>query len=212
MFTGLVQAMGEVRSAELVGPALRLAIDPLSWPHRPAHGASICVNGVCLTHTGTESDQPSRPLLTFDAVAETLARTTLGMLRPGSKVNLEHALRAQDFMGGHTVQGHVDAVGRVEHINPDPGDWRVRFSAPPDAMDCIVPKGSVCIDGVSLTITDTTPGTDTIPSTFGVALIPTTLELTTLASLRVGDPVNIETDMIARTVVEFLRRRSSTAA
>ncbi len=202
MFTGLVQAIGEVRRAERLGPALRLTIEPLDWDHRPVHGASICVNGVCLTHTGTESDN----LLTFDAVAETLARTTLGSLRPGSRVNLEHAVRAQDYLGGHSVQGHVDAVGRVESINPDPGDWRVRFSAPPRAMDCIVPKGSVCIDGVSLTITDTAA------DTFGVALIPTTLRLTTLGERRVGDEVNIETDVIARTVVEFLRRRDEASA
>lgn len=197
MFTGLVQAIGTVVQAAQNGPALRLVVDPAPWNHRPAHGASIAINGVCLTHTGTESDHT----LTFDAVAETITRTTLGSLRPGRRVNLEHAVTAGTFMGGHFVQGHVDAVATVDSIQPDPGDWRVRFRAPGPALECIVPKGSICVDGVSLTIADTTS------DTFSVALIPTTLELTTLAHLRVGDAVNLETDMIARTVVEFLRRR-----
>jgi riboflavin synthase len=204
MFTGLVQAVGTVAEARPSAAGLRLVIDPGAWPHRAAHGESISVSGVCLTHTGTESDR----LLAFDAVAETLGKTTLGGLKPGSRVNLEHAVRADTLMGGHFVQGHVDAVGKVEAVNADERDWRVTFSAPPAVMECIVPTGSVCIDGVSLTVA----GVESGGRRFWVALIPTTLELTTLRGLSVGDGVNIETDMIARTVVNFMRLRNEPRA
>lgn len=203
MFTGLVQAVGTVHEAHPSPAGLRLVIDPGAWPHRAAHGESISVSGVCLTHTGTESDR----LLTFDAVSETLSKTTLGSLRAGGRVNLEHAVRADTLMGGHFVQGHVDAVGTVASVNADEKDWRVMFTAPASAMECMVPTGSVTIDGVSLTVAGVHG--EGAERTFHVALIPTTLALTTLKALRAGDRVNIETDMIARTVVNFMRLRGA---
>lgn len=197
MFTGLVQAVGVVTAAQSSHEGLDLTIDAGSWGYAPEHGASVCVSGVCLTHTG----QSGRPLR-FRAVAETLARTTLGDLRAGDRVNLEHAVRADTLMGGHFVQGHIDAVSRVRGVNADPADWRVEFEAGPGLLELMIPKGSVCIDGVSLTVARV--GSDG----FGVALIPTTLELTTLGSLKAGSRVNIETDMIVRSVVHVLNLRA----
>jgi len=199
MFTGLVQGVGTISEARKAGAGLRIVVDPGAWGHRAEHGASISVAGVCLTHTGTESD----PRLVFDVVAETLAKTTLGSLCAGDRVNLEHAVRADTLMGGHFVQGHVDAVGRVESVKSGEGDDRVAFSAGAAVMACVVPTGSVCVDGVSLTVA----GVNADGRGFWVALIPTTLGLTTLGALKAGDAVNIETDMIARTVVNFMRLR-----
>jgi len=203
MFTGLVQAVGTVVEARKSGAGLRLVVDPGAWGYRGEHGASISVSGVCLTHTGSVSDAR----FAFDVVAETLAKTTLGSLRAGDRVNLEHALRADTLMGGHFVQGHVDAVGRVESVTAGEGDYRVAFSAAAGVMECVVPTGSVCIDGVSLTVA----GVNGDGRGFWLALIPTTLSTTTLGALKAGDAVNIETDMIARTVVNFVRLRGGAA-
>ncbi|MBN8645891.1 MAG: riboflavin synthase, partial [Planctomycetes bacterium] len=197
MFTGLVQAVGTVAAAVATPDGLDLTIDAPRWAHSPEHGASISVNGVCLTHTG----RSGRPL-TFRAVAETLSRSTLGDLRAADRVNLEHAVRADTLMGGHFVQGHIDALTRVRSVNADPADWRVEFDAAPPLLELLIPKGSVCIDGVSLTVARVGP------DSFGVALIPTTLELTTLGALRPGSRVNIETDMIVRSVVNVLSLRA----
>jgi riboflavin synthase len=199
MFTGLVQAIGAVASID-PGPAggLRLVVDPGAWPHRPLVGESIAVSGCCLTVAEDPAGTQGR--LAFDAVPETLAKTTLGALRPGSRVNLERSLRADDLMGGHTVQGHVEGVGEVLAVQPRP-DYRLRIRPPADLMPCIIPKGSIAIDGVSLTIAAADPH----EGTFEVALIPTTLELTTLGDLRPGARVNLETDIQARTLLHLLR-------
>jgi riboflavin synthase len=199
MFTGLVQAIGTVASVD-PRPAggVRLVIEAPSWDHRPALGESIAVSGCCLTLAQDLGESKGR--LAFDAVPETLARTTLGALRPGSRINLERSLRADDLMGGHTVQGHVEGVGEVAAIEPSP-DYRLRIRPPAALMPCIVPKGSIAIDGVSLTVAAADPR----EGSFDVALIPTTLELTTLSNLKPGGRVNLETDIQARTLLHILK-------
>ncbi len=207
MFTGLVQAVGRVEAINPTPAGAQLIIDPRQWAHAPAHGDSIAVSGCCLTvaqppHTPRAPNRPaSDRLLHFDAVAETLRRTTLGSLRPGSPVNLEHAVRADTLMGGHFVQGHIEGVGRVTRINRDPADWRVTIESPADLMDAVIPKGSIAVEGVSLTVAAVDH------NSFTIALIPTTLALTTLASLNEDDAVNLETDMLARAVAHILARR-----
>lgn len=174
-------------------------IDPSGWDHRPALGDSICVMGVCLTvatEPGTQGTSPG--VLVFDAVRETLTKTTLGLLRPGQNVNLEHAVTASTLMGGHFVQGHVDATGLVVDVQRG-DDWRVTVEPPHELMAAMIPRGSVCLDGVSLTLARTTDRTIT------VALIPTTLAKTTLGALNAGDRVNIEADMLAKAVVGVVR-------
>ncbi|MGE3108028.1 MAG: riboflavin synthase [Phycisphaerales bacterium] len=228
MFTGLVQTVGTVALIERLdsgGPnhGAELFIEPPSPPgaaewHRPFEiGESIAINGCCLTlarviprshHPGQRprADTSSAAshagldvVLGFHAIPETLARTTLGALSPGSRVNLERAATPSSFLGGHIVQGHVDGVARVVSVRTQ-GEWRVRFApSDPSLMQYLVPKGSVCVDGVSLTIADL--GDDF----FEVALIPMTLEKTTLRDLRTGARVNLELDCMAKTIVHWLR-------
>ncbi|MCX5660607.1 MAG: riboflavin synthase [Planctomycetota bacterium] len=199
MFTGIVQAKGSVASVRPQPAGVRLAIDPRGW--RPAGGLalalgdSVCVSGVCLTLASLDAGQ-----LHFDVINETLTKTTLGSLGAGQTVNLEPSLTANTPMGGHFMQGHVDGVGVVSQIKNDPGDWRVTVTPPAELADYVIPKGSIAIDGVSLTLASTAAGT------FDVALIPTTLKLTTLGDLRVGSRVNLEADILAKTVVHYLRR------
>lgn len=195
MFTGLVQAKGRVE-AVIPGPrGVSLLVRPIGWGHRPVVGESISISGVCLTVAAEVGTGPMR----FDVVSETLSKTVLGRLREGAEVNLEHACRADSLLGGHIVQGHVDGVGRVLEVRDDPADRRIEVELDDELMPFIVPKGSVCVEGVSLTVARVGK------SSFGVALIPTTLELTTLGLLRAGDGVNIETDVVAKTVVNYLR-------
>ncbi len=195
MFTGIVQARGTVRSIRHEPPIVRLALDAADLPRPVELGASICVSGVCLTVTAADERA-----LCFDVIPETLARTTLGLLRPGSQVNLEPSLRAGDRMDGHIVQGHIDGTALVCEVAIDPAGHVVRFEAGTDLMAYVIPKGSVAIDGVSLTIASVQA------DTFTVALIPTTLAVTTLGTLKIGDRVNVETDILARTVVTTLER------
>lgn len=175
----------------------RLRIDPggLAGPFQ--EGESIAVSGCCLTLVGTETP------LTFDVVGETLARTTIGGLSAGDRVNLERSVRPETLMGGHIVQGHVDGVGEVVRVQDDPQDWRLTLRSPADLLPCIVPKGSVTVEGVSLTIARVEG------DILEIALIPTTLERTTLGALASGDRCNIETDIVARTVVHWLGRQQS---
>lgn len=200
MFTGLVEAMGVVRS---VGPSpagVRLGIDPGSWAYRASAGDSVAVNGCCLTvvnHPAVGGE------LLFDAIPETLSKTTLGGLKVGSPVNLEHAATASTLLGGHLVQGHVDGTASVESVVTR-GEWRVRLAPPADLMQYIVPKGSVTVEGVSLTVAAVDPA----QGWFEVALIPTTLEKTTLKGLASGARCNIECDAMAKTVVHWLRHYS----
>ena len=205
MFTGLIQAVGEVRTAEPTDRGMCLTVRSGSFGPPPARGDSIAVNGVCLTVAGfagassEDLNHPWREGIRFDVVTETLRRSSLGSARVGSRVNLEHAARADTLLGGHIVQGHVDVVGSVVSVRDDPADWRVRVGVPPEAMAAIAPKGSVAVEGVSLTVAES------LENAFVVALIPETLEKTTLAALSVGDSVNIETDILARQVLHALR-------
>jgi riboflavin synthase len=187
MFTGLVREVGTVASFE----DGRLRIESgLS----AAIGDSIAIAGVCLTVVDGD-----RRTLAFDAVPETLARTTLGQLQPGSAVNLEPALRAGEALGGHYVQGHIDGTGRVRSAEPEGDGRRIWFDAPAELLRYCVEKGSVAVDGVSLTIAAVDD------AGFAVALIPHTLEVTTLGALASGDEVNLEADVLAKYVERLTR-------
>ncbi|MFG0260229.1 MAG: riboflavin synthase [Phycisphaerales bacterium JB041] len=205
MFTGIIRAIGRLRSIDTSPAGKRLRIDPGGWAHRPGPGDSVCVSGCCLT---LAEPVAADGLLAFDAIPETLARTTLGGLVSGDEVNLEASMTASTPMDGHVVQGHVEGVGEVTGLTTG-GEWRIRIAPPADLMPCLVPKGSVTVDGVSLTIAAVEPGGGAgSPGSggwFEVALIPTTLDLTTLGSLAVGSRVNLETDVLARTVVHVMR-------
>ena len=190
MFTGIVRHVGQVRSATPTAAGARLTIDLGPLAEGLALGDSVAVDGACLTATAIDGASVS-----FDAVRETLAKTTLGTLKPGSRVNLERALGVGATLDGHIVQGHVDGVATVKTVTPEV--WT--FSAPRELAEQIVPKGSVAVTGVSLTVVDA--GTDS----FSVALIPTTLAETTLGELRVGQAVNIETDVIGKYVMRYLQ-------
>lgn len=192
MFTGLIQTIGQVARAERRSDHVVLAIRP-ARPLDPAVGDSIAINGVCLTATAVTADG-------FEALAgaETLRRTSLGALRAGQRVNLELALRAGDRLGGHFVQGHVDGVGTVAARRDRGANLELDVRAPAELGRYFVDKGSVAVDGVSLTINATTG------ATFSVALIPHTVAETTLGDRRVGDPVNLEVDMIAKYVEKLI--------
>ena len=200
MFTGIIQAVGVVRSNRPTAAGARLEIEAPDLPCPVPEGSSLCVGGVCLT---VVSSDPSN--VRFDVVFETLNQTTLGSLKPGSRVNLEPALRADGRLDGHVVQGHVDSLGRVRRIERNAGGQLWTFAVPADLMPFIIPKGSIAVDGVSLTVVRVEDGA------FCVAMIPTTLERTTLGGLRAGDAVNVETDVLARTVVAELRRMRAEA-
>jgi riboflavin synthase len=187
MFTGLVQALGEIVAATPDGPGKRLVVRSHSTAGSAAVGASIALNGCCLTAVAVQGDQ-----LTFEAGPETLSRTNLGQLAVGSLVNLEASLRAGDAVGGHFVTGHIDAIGTLQ-ARQDEGEWSMfTFAVPARITRQMVSKGSVAVDGVSLTLVDVTD------STFSVQLIPHTLSVTTLGKITTGDPVNIETDLLAK--------------
>ena len=188
MFTGLVQEMGRVRSVAHSNGAARIEVGtPLAAELR--QGDSVLVNGVCLTAT-----DPSTDTFGADLGPETLRRSTLGSLADGDSVNLELALRAGDRLGGHIVQGHVDAVAEVRSVADEGGTREVWVSMPEDLMRYVVEKGSVTVDGVSLTVA----GVD--EAGFGVSLIPETLGRTTLKDAQAGRRVNLEVDVIAKYV------------
>ena len=191
MFTGIVEAVGEVRS---VGPRLAVASRLVE---AAAIGDSIAIDGVCLTVVERRGD-----VVAFDLSRETLDRTGLGELREGDRVNLERPLAADGRFGGHIVQGHVDGVGTVVALERTPTGATLTVEAPDDLGRYLVEKGSVAVDGVSLTVArlDRT--------TFDVALVPHTLVATTLGDLAAGDPVNLEADVIAKYVESMLERRT----
>jgi riboflavin synthase len=194
MFTGIVQDVGKVLALEPLGGDTRLtvAVDGLDLG-RIATGDSICVQGCCLTALGITGKS-----FHADLSRETLALTTLGELQPGSCVNLEPSLRAGDPLGGHLVSGHVDGVARVVDSTRDARSLRLLFEAPPALARYIARKGSVALDGVSLTINEVDA------ARFGVNLIPHTLAVTTLGGLRVGMRVNLEVDPVARYIERLL--------
>ena len=187
MFTGLVESVGKVVAAVPGAGSKRLAV---AWEGAAGgfrRGESVCVDGVCLTVASASADR-----LEADVVAETLARTTLGRLRPGGRVNLERALRLGDRIGGHLVQGHVDGVIRVAEVVRRGADRRLRLELPQDLARYVAPQGSIAISGVSLTVAAVGRGR------FEVVLVPETLRSTTLRDLRAGARVNVEVDLVAR--------------
>ncbi len=199
MFTGLIQAVGTLSHRELRGGDVRLRIGTGALPFGDvALGESIAVNGVCLTVI--EFDTAS---FAVDASTETLALTTLGALAIGAPVNLERAMLPTDRLGGHLVSGHVDGVGRVREVWPDARAQRWRFSAPAALLKYIATKGSICVDGVSLTVN----GVDA--DGFEVALIPHTVARTAFSATQVGDAVNLEVDLVARYVERLLAARDA---
>lgn len=196
MFTGIVAHLGLVAGVEPGVESARLSFDTQGRLGAIALGDSIAVNGVCLTAARIRGD-----IVEADVMLESLDRTTLGTLHQGDRVNLEAAARLDTRLGGHLVQGHVDGVGSVVSLEPSQ-DWTViRFAAPPLLMPYLVPKGSIAVDGVSLTVVDVIDrDPDGGPIGFTVSLIPTTLQHTTLGAKRQGDAVNLEADVIAKYV------------
>lgn len=199
MFTGIVQALGRVCGLQSQAPGLRIQIDPLDWGFQPGDGDSISVDGCCLTVVSVVPENGGATW-NFDAVPETLAKTTLGKWKVGKKVNLEHAAMASTFLGGHVVQGHVDGVGSVLEVR-EGSDWRIRVRPGDGLMQYMVPKGSIALAGVSLTLAEVSPKEGWIE----VALIPATLAKTNLAELRAGDGVNVEADSMAKTMIHWLK-------
>jgi riboflavin synthase len=196
MFTGIVRELGRVVSAEGDAGGLALAVEAPGTVAQLAVGDSISVNGVCLTAGAVEDGH-----VALHAVPETLARSTLGSLVAGDPVNVEPALRAGEPLGGHYVQGHVDGVGRVQSVEAEGDGLRVFFEAAPDVLRYCVEKGSITVDGVSLTIAELAA------DAFAVALVPHTLEATTLSALAPGDEVNLEADILAKYVERLLEGR-----
>jgi riboflavin synthase len=201
MFTGLIEEVGAVAAVRHAGEAARLTVQAPRIGPPSAIGDSISVNGICLTVVVRNG-----ALLEFDAVAETLRRSNLGALRPGDAVNLERAMTAGSRFGGHIVQGHVDAVGQVGHVGLEGTSHRIEVQAPPPFMRYIIEKGSVAVDGISLTVAGLSP------SSFTVAIIPHTWRETTLCNIRPGVRVNLEADVLARYVERLLEARLGQAA
>jgi riboflavin synthase len=195
MFTGIVRERGRV--AGLAGDAdgIRLLIEGPETAAQVAIGDSVAISGCCLTVVAVENGT-----LSFDAVPETLERTSLGGLAPGGAVNLESAVRAGEPLGGHVMQGHVDGVGTVRTVEPEGEGRRIWFDAPEPVLRYVVEKGSIAVDGVSLTVA----GLDA--NGFAVALIPHTLAVTTLGELEPGRTVNLEADVLAKYVERLLPR------
>ncbi|EWT05116.1 riboflavin synthase subunit alpha [Intrasporangium chromatireducens Q5-1] len=193
MFTGIIEELGTVRALEVAGDSAVLRIEGPLVVSDAVHGASIAVNGVCLTVT--EHDTTG---FSVDVMAETLRRTAVGSLAVGDRVNLERALAADGRFGGHVVQGHVDGTALITARTPGERWETVEFTLGPGLDRYVVEKGSITVDGVSLTVTSVSD------NGFSVSLIPTTLELTTLGRKGIGDPVNIEVDVLAKYVERLL--------
>jgi len=196
MFTGIVIATGQVASIREKGGDLELGIEAGALDlKRIAVGDSVSVAGVCLTATRIDGG-----ILHADVSRETLEKTTLGTLATGRRVNLEPSLRAGDPLGGHLVSGHVDAVGTLTDLVRDARSWRLRFELPQALMRYVAPKGSICIDGVSLTVNEVTG------RCFEVNIIPHTHEVTTLGELAAGESANVEIDLVARYLERLLAK------
>ncbi len=201
MFTGIVEAVGHVESVTPRGESVRLSIREPRIAPELGLGDSVAVNGACLTVAETGSE-----VIAFDAIAETLEKTALGHLEAGSKVNLERAMRADGRFDGHIVQGHVDECGQVRELRRDGEDVRLFIRTSAAFAGLLVEKGSVTIQGVSLTVVDVAP------DGFDVALIPHTLAVTTLGELGSEDPVNLEADVLGKYVQRYLARTGAAPA
>jgi riboflavin synthase len=195
VFTGIIREVGQVVAVAGDANGARLEIEAPGTAEALAVGDSVAVNGCCLTAVAVADGRVG-----FDAVPETLARTSLGRLEPGSRVNLEPALRAGEPLGGHYVQGHVDGTGSVRRVDPEGDGTRLWVDAPTEILRYVVRKGSITLEGTSLTVAAVDD------EGFAVALIPHTLTATTLGDLAPGDPVNLEADMLAKYVERFLER------
>ena len=193
MFTGIIREVGRVVSAEQRQGGLALVVEAPGTAATLSTGDSISIDGVCLTAEAVEGARVG-----LHAVPETLARTTFGRLREGTAVNVEPALRAGEPLGGHYVQGHVDAVGRIQSVEAEGEGLRVFVEAPPDVLRYLVEKGSITVDGVSLTVAELAE------DAFAVALVPHTLEATTLSDLEPERAVNLEVDVLAKYVERLL--------
>ncbi|MGW3185365.1 riboflavin synthase [Kitasatospora sp. NPDC001119] len=210
MFTGIIEELGEVVSIEEIGDSSRIRLRGPVVCTGARHGDSIAVNGVCLTVVDSPAELAAGTgEFSADVMAETLHRSSLGALAPGSRVNLERAMALGARLGGHLVQGHVDATGRL--LSREPGErdaagelrWEVlRFSLPGTISRYLVEKGSITVDGVSLTVVEAAA------DSFTVSLIPTTLALTTLGAKAVGEGVNLEVDVLAKYVERLLESRT----
>jgi riboflavin synthase len=191
VFTGIVREIGRVEAVEMDGDAVRLVVSAPETAKATAVGDSVSLAGVCLTAVGLDDGT-----LAFEAVPETLRRSTLGRLEAGSAVNVEPALRAGEPLGGHIVQGHVDGVGRIRAATQE----GIEVEAPPEVLRYCVEKGSIAVEGVSLTIASLGEGS------FTVALVPHTRAATTLGGVREGDDVNLEVDVVAKYVERLATR------
>ena len=195
MFTGIIESVGEVVAVEPEGEISRFVLEVGAVAEGVKLGDSVAVNGTCLTVTGIDGTR-----LSFDAVKETLDKTSLGDLRPASRVNLERSMRAGEGLDGHIVQGHVDATGRVESMEREGDDVRLFIGCDREFAELLVEKGSVAIDGVSLTVVGVRD------DGFDVALIPHTLERTILDHYEKGQVVNLEADVLGKYVKKYLER------
>ena len=194
MFTGLIQHCGQIVSIDANESGKTILVDTGRWEYVPDLGASISVNGCCLSVVEAQGN-----IFRFDVVHRSLEMTTLGFLNGGDRVNLEHAARADSLLGGHIVQGHVDGVGKIVSVQ-DQDDWRVSIEAPVGVAEHLCDRGSIAVDGVSLTVARVDH------SVFEVALIPITLEETNLGELRAGSMVNLEADVMAKMVAQHVER------
>jgi len=202
MFTGIIEGVGRISVRDAIGGDARLTIEVGSLPFDAvALGESVAVNGTCLTVIDFDARS-----FQADASTETLALTTLGRLPVGAPVNLERAMRPTDRLGGHMVSGHVDGIGAVAAITDDARAQRWRFTAPADLLRYIARKGSICVDGVSLTVNE-------VDATgFAVALVPHTVSHTAFSATRAGDAVNLEIDLVARYVERLLGHADANGA
>jgi riboflavin synthase len=197
MFTGIVRERGTLVAADATEAGKRLVVEAPMTASETVIGDSVSVDGVCLTATDVENGR-----VTFDAIPETLSRSTLGRRSIGDEINIEPALRAGEPLGGHYVQGHVDGVGRVRALDREGDSLRVTIEAAPELLRYCVEKGSVAVQGVSLTIAALHD------EAFTVALIPHTLEVTTLGTIAIGDELNIEVDVLAKYVERLVAPRA----
>lgn len=192
MFTGLIMEAGTVASLELQGPSGTLGVKCSKVRRDAELGDSIAVNGVCLTVTSIGTDA-----LTFDVSFATLESTNLGALRRGESVNLEPSLRLNSKMGGHFVTGHVEAVGKIRTITRTGNAVTIEIGAPASLLNYLIPKGSVAVDGISLTVVDV------LADAFTLVIIPHTADITTIGRKKIGDTVNLESDLLAKYVAKF---------
>jgi len=197
MFTGIIEEMGTVKALRREAGAARLSLSAATVLDGTALGDSICVNGVCLTVVELGKNEFSA-----DVAVETLRVTNLGELKAGARVNLERALQLSARIGGHLVSGHVDAVGRLREKRDEGNGWRIFFDAPETVLRYVIKKGSIAIDGISLTVADVDR------AGFSIAMIPHTARLTTLGYKSAGDSVNLEADIIGKYVERLLPGRA----